>query len=68
MLFNVWQGLADENEFVRDTALKAGQGVVNRYADTAMQLFLPELQKGFTDANWRIRLANQIPSSSRHTG
>ena len=56
----VVQGLADENEFVRDTALRAGQGVVNRYADTALQLFLPELLEGFTDANWRIRLANQI--------
>lgn len=49
------QGLADESEFVRETALQAGQTVVNRYADTAVELFLPQLENGLFDDNWRIR-------------
>ena len=49
------QGLADESEFVRDTSLRAAQGIVQRYADSALEWFLPELQKGVTDPNWRIR-------------
>lgn len=49
------QGLADECEFVRDTSLKAGQRIVSLYADTAIELFLPELESGLFDDNWRIR-------------
>ena len=49
------QGLADESEFIRDTSLQAGQTAVNRYGDTAVELFLPELEKGLFDGNWRIR-------------
>ncbi|CAH1802155.1 unnamed protein product [Owenia fusiformis] len=47
--------LADECEFVRDTALRAGQRIVNMYADTAIVTLLPELEKGLFDDNWRIR-------------
>ncbi len=49
------QGLADESEFVRETALQAGQTIVSKYADTAVELFLPQLEKGLFDDNWRIR-------------
>lgn len=49
------QGLADESEFVRETSLQAGQTVVNKYADTAVELFLPQLEEGLFDENWRIR-------------
>ena len=49
------QGLADESEYIRDTSLQAGQTVVNRYGDTAVELFLPELERGLFDGNWRIR-------------
>ena len=55
------QGLADESEFVRETALQAGQTIVNRYADTAVKLFLPQLERGLFDENWRIRYRNEMP-------
>jgi HEAT repeat protein len=54
----VLKSLADETEFVRETALLAGQRIVNMYADSAIQLLLPELEKGLFDENWRIRLSS----------
>ncbi len=54
----ILKALADDSEFVRDTAIKAGQRIVNTYADTAISLFLPELEKGLFDSNWRIRFSS----------
>jgi hypothetical protein len=54
----ILKALADDSEFVRDTAIKAGQRIVNTYAETAISLFLPELEKGLFDGNWRIRFSS----------
>eukprot|EP00127_Corallochytrium_limacisporum_P001735 Clim_evm72s77 gene=Clim_evmTU72s77 len=51
----VLRGLADESEFVRDSALRAGQMIINNFADRSVELFLPNLEDGLFDDNWRIR-------------
>ncbi|KAJ3371029.1 translational activator of GCN4 [Kappamyces sp. JEL0680] len=49
------EGLADESDTVRDAALHLGQVIVRNYAKSAVNLLLPELQKGLFNDNWRIR-------------
>eukprot|EP01135_Chromosphaera_perkinsii_P011402 Nk52_evm47s2391 gene=Nk52_evmTU47s2391 len=52
---SILKGLADESEFVRHASFRAGQMFVNRYAETCVDIFLPELESGLVDPNWRIR-------------
>ncbi|XP_033102350.1 eIF-2-alpha kinase activator GCN1-like [Anneissia japonica] len=58
IIIPILKALADECEYVRDTALRAGQRIINLYADTAVTVFLPELERGLFDENWRIRLSS----------
>ena len=37
------QALADESEYVRDTGLRAGQKIINMFAETSIELVLPEV-------------------------
>ncbi|KAG0198297.1 translational activator of GCN4 [Mortierella sp. GBA30] len=51
----ILMGLADESEYVREASMKAGQMIINNYATKAVDLLLPELERGLFDDNWRIR-------------
>lgn len=54
----VVQALADECEYLRETALKAGQRIIDLFANEAVELLLPELEKGLLSVEWRIRLSS----------
>lgn len=51
-------GLADEIESIRETSLRAGRLLVKNFAARAIDLLLPELDRGLGDDNYRIRLSS----------
>ncbi|KAI8623097.1 ARM repeat-containing protein [Xylariaceae sp. FL1651] len=51
-------GLTDEVESIRDTALRAGRLLVKNFAARAVDLLLPELERGLADDSYRIRLSS----------
>ncbi|CAH8498798.1 unnamed protein product [Schistosoma turkestanicum] len=51
----VLKSLSDETEFLRETALRAAQRIVHMFAETSLELLLPQLEQGMIDSNWRIR-------------
>ena len=51
-------GLADEVESIRDTALRAGRLLVKNFSSRAIDLLLPELERGLADLSYRIRLSS----------
>lgn len=51
-------GLADTDEEIHDTALKAARLIVKNYANKAVDLLLPELEQGLADVSYRIRLSS----------
>ncbi|CAH8521962.1 unnamed protein product [Heterobilharzia americana] len=51
----ILKSLSDETEFLRETALRAAQRIVHMFAETSLELLLPELEQGMADLNWRIR-------------
>nr|GMC74466.1 eIF-2-alpha kinase activator GCN1 isoform X17 [Ipomoea batatas] len=48
-------GLADENESVRDAAYGAGHVLVEYFATTSLPLLLPAVEEGIFSDNWHIR-------------
>jgi len=55
MLPCVLNGFSDSSDIVREAALKAGQIVVANFANTAIDMLLPELESGLLNNSWRIR-------------
>ncbi|XP_014558598.1 hypothetical protein COCVIDRAFT_94116 [Bipolaris victoriae FI3] len=51
-------GLADDVESIRETALRAGRLLVKNFATKAIDLLLPELERGLADDSYRIRLSS----------
>lgn len=51
-------GLADDVEAIRDISLRAGRLLVKNFSSKAIDLLLPELQRGLADDNYRIRLSS----------
>ncbi|KAI1331652.1 ARM repeat-containing protein [Xylariaceae sp. FL0255] len=51
-------GLTDEVESIRETALRAGRLLVKNFAARAVDLLLPELERGLADDSHRIRLSS----------
>ncbi|KAF5681796.1 translation activator GCN1 [Fusarium circinatum] len=51
-------GLADDVESIRETALRAGRLLVKNFAARAVDLLLPELERGLADDSYRIRLSS----------
>ncbi|THD24819.1 Translational activator gcn1 [Fasciola hepatica] len=51
----ILKSLSDETEFLRETALRAAQQIVHMFAESSLELLLPELEQGMQDKNWRIR-------------
>ncbi|KAI0410972.1 armadillo-type protein [Xylaria grammica] len=51
-------GLTDEIESIRETALRAGRLLVKNFATRAVDLLLPELERGLADDSYRIRLSS----------
>ncbi|KAL8356249.1 hypothetical protein RB601_001522 [Gaeumannomyces tritici] len=54
----ILSGLADDIEAIRETALKAGRLLVKNFAVRAVDLLLPELERGLADDSYRIRLSS----------
>ena len=54
----ILSGLADEIDSIRETSLRAGRLLVKNFATKAIDLLLPELDRGLADDNYRIRLSS----------
>ena len=55
---SILSGLADDVESIRETSLRAGRLLVKNFATKAIDLLLPELDRGLADDNHRIRLSS----------
>lgn len=51
----VLRGFSDPNEYIRDSAERAGNAFVVQYYNTSVELLLPALERGLLDENFRIQ-------------
>ncbi|KAL4869999.1 hypothetical protein BDV12DRAFT_166834 [Aspergillus spectabilis] len=51
-------GLADDVDTIRETSLRAGRLLVKNFSSKAIDLLLPELERGLADDSYRIRLSS----------
>ncbi|EMD33195.1 hypothetical protein CERSUDRAFT_142825 [Gelatoporia subvermispora B] len=51
----ILSGLSDTEDYVREAAMRAGRMIVTNYSNKAIDLLLPELERGMFDPGWRIR-------------
>ncbi|WVF72242.1 hypothetical protein IAT40_007054 [Kwoniella sp. CBS 6097] len=51
----ILNGLSDDSEYVREASMRAGKMIIANYSTKAIDLLLPELEKGMLDPSWRIR-------------
>ncbi|KAH8103551.1 armadillo-type protein [Cristinia sonorae] len=51
----ILSGLSDTEDYVREAAMRAGRMIVTNYSSRAIDLLLPELERGIFDPGWRIR-------------
>ncbi|KAH9007605.1 ARM repeat-containing protein [Lactarius deliciosus] len=51
----ILKGLSDTEDYVREAAMRAGRMVITNYSSKAIDLLLPELERGMFDPAWRIR-------------
>ncbi|KKK21120.1 translational activator GCN1 [Aspergillus rambellii] len=54
----ILSGLADDVESIRETSLRAGRLLVKNFSSKAIDLLLPELERGLADDSYRIRLSS----------
>ena len=52
----ILNGLSDTEDYVREAAMRAGRMIVTNYSTKAIDLLLPELERGIFDPGWRIRV------------
>lgn len=52
----ILSGLSDTEDYVREAAMRAGRMIVTNYSTKAIDLLLPELERGIFDPGWRIRV------------
>ena len=52
------KGLSDDNEIVRDVAMRAGRVLIRSHGKVHLDKILPSLEKGLEDEDHRIRLAS----------
>lgn len=51
-------GIADETDSVREASMRAGRMIIANYSNKAVDLLLPELERGLFDESWRIRMSS----------